>query len=419
MRNWGQRDELLFHKGNMFAVVDHQGKQADQAVDQIDGNRLLNTSVEDLVTYFYDKFKINGLNLRLDHAHVDQREAEIEYRDPFSDYGFGGGRGNRTVTGTLVELTVPFEGDKALFEIQPNTSNLNPPRAIVTDHTILFQVTGRQLSSEQVRQQLDAVTAATKEYIQWQKPSVDGFNSQLPDRLRQRIEMRKAKLLQDRNLVADLGFPMKKRADTSMTYAAPGVRRRIEPKLPPASTVPFKPEPALDEKAYGEILGVMDNMTIMMERSPKAFAHMGEEQLRDHFLVQLNGLYEGNASGETFNYSGKTDILIKYQGRCIFIAECKFWKGEKAFAETVDQLLGYLSWRDTKTAVVVFNRNQNLSAVLSKVQEAMAAYPYRKRGPEVKGETKFRYVCANPSDPAREIIVTVMVFDIPSVETKS
>lgn len=60
MRNWGQRDELLFNKGNMFAVVYHQGKQADQAVDLLDGNRLLNPPIEDLVSYFNEKFKING-----------------------------------------------------------------------------------------------------------------------------------------------------------------------------------------------------------------------------------------------------------------------------------------------------------------------------------------------------------------------
>jgi len=44
----------------------------------------------------------------------------------------------------------------------------------------------------------------------------------------------------------------------------------------------------------------------VLERSPKAFAHMEEEHLRDQFLVQLNGHYEGQATGETFNAEGKT-----------------------------------------------------------------------------------------------------------------
>ena len=92
----------------------------------------------------------------------------------------------------------------------------------------------------------------------------------------------------------------------------------------------------------------MNNMVAVMERSPKAFRDMKEEDLRQHFLVQLNGQYEGQASGETFNFEGKTDILIRHEGKNIFIAECKFWRGPSTVADTLDQLLSYLSWRDTK-----------------------------------------------------------------------
>jgi hypothetical protein len=63
-----------------------------------------------------------------------------------------------------------------------------------------------------------------------------------------------------------------------------------------------------------------------------------------------NGVFKGQATGETFNFQGKTDILIRVEGKNVFIAECKFWKGEKALLATLDQLLSYLSWRDTKAA---------------------------------------------------------------------
>jgi hypothetical protein len=95
---------------------------------------------------------------------------------------------------------------------------------------------------------------------------------------------------------------------------------------------------------------------------------VGEKVLRFHFLVQLNGVFEGQATGETFNFQGKTDILIRVDEKSIFIAECKFWKGENSFIETIDQLLSYLSWRDTKAAMVVFNRNADFSDVLAKIR---------------------------------------------------
>jgi hypothetical protein len=131
----------------------------------------------------------------------------------------------------------------------------------------------------------------------------------------------------------------------------------------------FKPEPALSGVDYEEILRIMKNMVKVMELSPHAFLTMGEEDLRSHFLVQLNGAFKGQATGETFNFQGKTDILIRVDGKNIFIAECKFWKREKAFLGTIDQLLSYLSWRDTKAAVLVFNGNADFTAVLAKIAE--------------------------------------------------
>jgi hypothetical protein len=174
-----------------------------------------------------------------------------------------------------------------------------------------------------------------------------------------------------------------------------------------------KPEPVLDEETYRQILKIMDGMAHVMERSPSAFAKMGEEDLRQHFLVQLNGQFEGAASGETFNFTGKTDILIRVQDRNIFIGECKFWGGEKAFLDTVTQLLNYLSWRDTKAAVIIFNRNVDFSGMLKAMEAAISKHPNLKRGPTKESETRYRCVFGNPADANREVIVTVMAFNVP------
>src|SRR5439155_14063466 len=124
------------------------------------------------------------------------------------------------------------------------------------------------------------------------------------------------------------------------------VRRKISPALPPASTTPYKPDPELKDPDYEHILQVIQNMTLVMERSPSAFAAMDEETLRSHVLVQLNGHYEGQATGETFNYEGKTDILIRVNGKNIFIAECKYWDGPKKLLDTLDQLASQTTWKD-------------------------------------------------------------------------
>ncbi len=165
---------------------------------------------------------------------------------------------------------------------------------------------------------------------------------------------------------------------------------------------------------YEHILSVLSNMVAVMERSPRAFKDMGEEDLRTHFLVHLNGHYEGQATGETFNYEGKTDILIRADGRNIFIAECKFWTGPAGLTKALDQMLGYTAWRDTKAALLVFNRGRNMSTVVERVAKTVRDHPNCKRGQSRNSETEFRYVFGHRDDAIRELTVTILVFDIPT-----
>ena len=184
--------------------------------------------------------------------------------------------------------------------------------------------------------------------------------------------------------------------------------------MPPASTQAFKPEPTLLENDYNNILSILENMTHVMERSPKAFKDINEEALRMHFLMQLNGQYEENATGETFNYNGKTDILIRMQDKNVFIAECKFWKGKSKYLETIEQILGYSSWRDSKVAILLFNRNKSLSNVIEQVTDATKEHKNYKREIKLDHETQKRFIFSQIGDSNREMLITVMLFDVPT-----
>jgi hypothetical protein len=401
-----RQDDLLFFKADINAVTDAQQRNMGGEIQGLDPDRLLNTPVDDLVAYFAQKYRIEVPTLHRGRALLDEpRETYQEV----NDYG----RQIR-IPSTLIKLTVPFDGEKDMFYVRLSTFDTAPPRAPVTSDGVVLELVIRNSEQDQVKNTLNRALDDIERYLGWQRPTIEAFNANLAGQARQAIEARRARLLQDRNLVSGLGFAVKPRAGAPQTYAAPQVRRKIEPKLPPASSTPFKPEPVLQEQHYQHILNVIDNMTVVMERSPTAFAEMGEEDIRQHYLVQLNGHFEGAATGETFNHQGKTDILIRVDGKNIFIAECKFWRGEKQFIETVDQILSYLSWRDTKAAIILFNRNKDFSQVLAKIKEAMAAHQHRKHGPKVESETRFRYVFGNPSDHSREIILTVVAFDVPT-----
>jgi hypothetical protein len=408
------RDDLLFFKVDSFAIQEHQRKAVESEIAGMDGNRLLNTNVDDLVAYIVEKLRIDVPELDEANMTIDQHEAQ---RDVSGDprraaYYFDRG-GPVHVTGTEVTVEVPFSGDPQMFWVRPSSYDTAPPHGEVQGNTIMFRYWSDTPQADQLKAALDRWLADIKRYLQWQRDTFKGFNDGLAGAARSAITRRREKLLANHSLVAGLGIALKRRPGTATTYTAPEVKRKIAPKLPPASTGTFKPEPILEEAEYQHILDVIEGMVRVMERSPKAFHGIDEEALRTHFLVQLNGHYEGEATGETFNYQGKTDILIRSGDRNIFIAECKFWNGPAKLTETVDQLLGYLSWRDSKAAIMLFNRNKDFSKVVEAVPGVIKAHPNFQKDEGKRGETAFRYAFRHKDDAAKILHLTIMAFDIP------
>lgn len=407
------RDEFLFRGTESFEFMERRRQQMNAEIAQIEGNRLLNTNVDDLATYFVKKFSIDVPELNEAQMSADQQEAKRDISGDPRRMFYQGYGGPTHATGTEISVEIPFSGDAELFKVKPNTYNSSPPQGAVQGNTLTFRYWTDNMSSEQVRAQIDRWLGDIKQHLQWHRDTFKGFNDACSREARQAIESRRAKLLANQNLVAGLGIPLKRRPDGTTTYTAPEVKRKITPKIPPASVGPYKPEPILEEAEYQHILGLLEFMVHVMERSPKAFHNIDEEALRTHFLVSLNSHYEGAATGETFNYQGKTDILIRSGDRNIFIAECKFWSGPATVGQTIDQLLGYLSWRDSKAAILLFNRNKDFSKVLAEIPKQVAAHPNFQKDEGQRGQTQFRYSFHHKDDPAKVVHLTVMAFDVP------
>jgi hypothetical protein len=405
MRARGMPGDYLFSKADWYPVAENQKTKMLEEIRNLPEHQVLNTSIDDLCDYLTTKYRIDVPVIDESGIHIDSHDAQVDRMNMFGD--------RFVASGTQIDVIVPFTGDGGAFAIRPTTASLSPPRAVVKGQELQMTITGVELNADQVRGQIQSALSEIKSHLDCLRSNAAPLNNELGPLARTRVELRRQKFLADRNLVAALGFPLKQRDDAPRTYRAPDVRRRISPTPPRASTAPFEPEPTLSMDDYEHILSVMTNMALVMERSPSAFHMIAEEDLRQHFLVQLNGQYEGQATGETFNYSGKTDILIRSDRKNIVIAECKYWNGPKKLTDTIDQLLGYLSWRDTKTAIVLFNRQKNFSRVLADIAPTMKAHLNFKRDLGQTSETSSRYVFAHRDDTNREMIITVLAFDVP------
>ncbi len=199
---------------------------------------------------------------------------------------------------------------------------------------------------------------------------------------------------------------------TSGIFTAPTIKRRVipQPAVPPKAQ--FSSVPTMSDEMDQDVLQVLYQAGRAMERKPSLYESKDEEHLRDQFLLFLETRYASTTgTGETFNKLGKTDILLKYQdGTNLFVSECKWWSGEVDFHSAIKQLFErYLTWRDSKAALLLFVANKNFSAVLSKVRLEAEKSQYFVRRTTDRGAFEFRLA----ADETRIVKFAILLFAFP------
>lgn len=411
------RQETLFTRYDLRSLLAERESKMFDEIDTYNGDRLLNTSPTDLAAYFSSKYCIEPVEILHDSIEVSQTESTVDARHLRGRIVIDRSR-PVPVPAVTVTFKVPYLGDSKIFHCRGSTFSLAPPRAQVISGALRIAVTradGNTDATEEaeaIRQHFDRELAAIRECLDWNDQLLRPFNESLEAKALEHIDRRRKRLLANQNLVANLGFPLRQHKDAA-TYTPPEVRRKVRATPPPASNKPFAPEPALSMRDYEHVLELMLLTARMIERSPSTFSTMSEEDLRNQFLIVLNSHYEGQATAETFNASGKTDILVRSKDRGVFIAECKIWRGPKSLLDGVNQLLSYTTWRDTKTAVVLFNRSKNVSQVVAKVPPTMKRHPQFKQEQQIGLEGGYRCLMSHADDSNRELVLTVLVIDVP------
>lgn len=405
--------DYLFHEGDLSNALRGREQELQRAAEAIPPDRALGRSVDELAAALADEHRVDPLVIDWDRMAATVADARVDVshdwmRGPFDR------EGPVYVPGTRVTYHIPFRGERDLFKMAPSTSTGSLPSAEIRDGEINVMLTAPAPAGENLKAELSRQVALIRSYAGWVNSDVETFNRTLPDVAHRAAERRRDKVLGDQALAASLGVPLRRREGATPTYAAPAVRRKVVSPPTPRAQTARPPEPVVLPEEYENILDIVRGMALVLERSPKTFAGMDEEAMRDHFLIQLNGQYQGGATGETFNGEGKTDILVRDGNRNVFIAECKVWRGPKGLAAAIDQLLGYASWRDTKTAIFLFNRNRDLSKVLEQVGPTVSAHPNHIRSIPYGGETESRHVLRHRDDADRELTLTVMVFEVPA-----
>jgi hypothetical protein len=395
---------LLFSGADLNVAFKNVQGNAEAEISNFSDDYVLGHKIEELSEAVYEKYAVTSPVLDKVAMATDWVDGYVpEYRTPNPNFDQQPG-----VKGRIYSLHIPYIGDEYLFHYVPMPPPQNGVHASVSKTEIVFTAGGAWHTSESINKQFDDNLETLEDGIARIEKNVTPFNASLRNAIVAKLAHRIETAKKTRQTTEGLKYPLRRRDNAPETFKLPEKPKQIAPKQ-----VPSEKSWVIDEDDYKNILRICESMSLVMERSPSVFVNAGEEDIRVHYLVQLNGQYQGNATGETFNHVGKTDILIRHENLNVFVAECKFWGGYEAMKKTADQLLSYTTWRDTRTALIIFNRNVDFSNVISEAQRAMKDHQHYKSGPGKEGETRFRYIFTHPEDRQRNIILTLMLFNMP------
>ncbi|HEU0008335.1 MAG TPA: hypothetical protein VFT34_00815 [Verrucomicrobiae bacterium] len=405
----------LFWKGSLLELLQERSRQLCEEVDRYGRDFFLSSNLEGVADALAEKHVFELVRLHRDRTEiVEHGQTTIDEQKRTCLHVFDACMSMHSAA-TYYKFSVPFDGDGRLLMRRPSEFEMSLPWGEVVGNELHVLCKTSSRDRDAIRSRVDDNLNRVGRWLDRANKEVARFNSSLRTMAIERLQGRKTMLLQNAALAESLGFPIRARSAVPSTFKVPVHRKRLPVVPPSALGQTAVHDPYIDTEAYDDILRTIGSMTRVLELNPKAFTAMDEEALRFMLLVPLNSHYEGQATGETFNYEGKTDIIIKVGGRNIFIAECLVWGGAEYFNSKIEQLLGYTSWRDTKTAIIIFNRNKNLSGVLSQIPGVVKAHPNCKHQvTSYKHETGFRFMLHHRDDKQRDFALTVLVFDVPA-----
>jgi hypothetical protein len=354
--------------------------------------------VDGCVEEIYERYALDELTVSgVDGVHSEgSRAARVTEYDTWDRRSF-------QVDGTEITIRIPFTGSQELWSYRPSTRYGTAAylqiKQIGNGHFV-FVMGARELDPDQVRGALEGSIRQLSETADWINTDVRNWLPRLRADLEATARDRQGRLGRVSALDAALGIPI---LATSAEKAIPiPVKRMPLKRQAPAAPQPPIRQRVLQDDVYQDVLRTIEQMGRAMERTPTA-AKLKEEELRNLILIVLNANYEGAVRGEVFNGKGKTDLLLNWEGDNAFIGECKNWTGPAKFSEAIDQLLGYVTWRDTKAALILFIKKGAPTDIIGKARAEIESHASHVRLKGAVSETRFDYLLRSPNDPDRHI----------------
>jgi hypothetical protein len=407
----------LFTQQNLDDELRGRTQTATGAVNLITETQFLASSDDEIVEHLKGQLLVEPIALHEDNARMKQSETQVDVsRDPNRIF-FPGQSGPIYVAGTRMDVSIPFSGAEWIWSCRTNPFNHNPPTGRIAagrnGGTLELAISlPHDAQPEQFKQQYEQTMRSIRQHVEWQAAQVRQHNGQVEPSIRSAVAQRRQRLKQHSGLAAIMNIPLQEKTGAPPIQRIP-IDIRKPPALPVAPKSGLQPEPGIDPGIYEKILNVIRHEGRTFETTPKTYAKLDEEELRDVVLAHLNGHFQGAATGEAFRRKGKTDIRIEDKERSAFVAECKVWSGASEVKKALEQMLGYLTWRDSKAALVFFNKHvAGFSELPDRLHDAIATHSYFISETKTGSVGEYRFLMRSAEDEGRRVTVHVFLFNV-------
>ncbi|MCW3110716.1 MAG: hypothetical protein JWQ09_5222 [Segetibacter sp.] len=276
---------------------------------------------------------------------------------------------------------IPHRNISQLLQLRPDSFGLGGLRTDLNwkqrhvEYNVEVKGYGYDHDEPTVLRRLNEKKQSVTNYIHIIASNIESGNSRLDTEIRNFLRLRKEKLKGDqdkyRSLFKQINIPLKRKEDEVVTCVLLDTNQIVKNIRPTA----HQPEIyVIDRSKILDIIHILNNQGRQFEKTPNTFKDSGENDFRNILLVNLNCVFEGKATGETFNNKGKTDIHLNIAKGDILVCECKIWAGGDLYKKTIDQLLGYLTWRESYGIMITFIRNTKPSTVLKEAPIAIQSH---------------------------------------------
>jgi hypothetical protein len=393
--------EKRFHE-----FCDEYSNQLKHEIESESKDYILKIDETEYTQHLTEKYTLE--QLEVDTTNPDIREPRKIFQDRTNHYGE-----SYKIEGYSISSVYKFKGSPILFKMAPNSR-------MITSYpiTIVGETNSLILSVDIYNQDANTFTGSRDAGLRQaliNMPNLNGevaqWNQRLPKLVENYFKNTKDKYLKENKFFEQINVNVNK--NTESIYSVPMIKRKIIPQPVVSDKKVFTSVPSFSDSVHKDILKIIFSVGKSMERKPSTYKDKSEEDLRDNILMFLETRYDGTtATGETFNKSGKTDILLKYEdGTNLFVAECKYWGGAVVMNDAIDQLFDrYLTWCDSKAAVILFVQRVDFSSVLATIKEEAKKHQYFLKEISTKDESSFSYEFHLPGDKGKIIQLEIMAF---------